>query len=1166
MANQVFEINEEAKPLSSNRFTRADWSFVGWMKEAGGKVVYTNGQVVTGADLTTRTNSTVKLYAKWTYSGDLWNYIDTSGVEWTFSVSSNGVATIMNVGSDMYAAAISTCTTGAITVPSRVFTNHVAVTVNAIGEWAFERCAKVTSVKIPASVEEIGESAFRNCTALKKVTFGSNLMIEAIPARCFSGCTSLKSITIPYSVIEIGEFAFAGCKSLSPAIVIPENVDVMGSCVFTNCTSLKVVRYCGGEPSEVSEDVYAGTSRLLRTGILKAQSKNWTEDGKLPAEWNSRKTGWWLSGAPTICTVTFNPNGGSDKTTRKVVKGHALVNLPEEPTPPDYVTADGEEADFAFLGWRTKKAGGTAVTERTVIKKTMTVYARWNWDGDDMSEDTAADYDSWFFPGEAEESEEGETEPANPSDTGSDEDITSFDPIDLSRSSSYVGIILNADATSLEDIMAGTNLTVLGKISVKIEKGKTKSGVTNSTVTAIATCNGIRQTFTGVMQNGWTVTLADIYDAEDTMSLTFGADGMSGTWGDSIIQGARNAFGQSKSAGAVKLACYYRRKWKVPVESDIGSVSLTVTFDKKGVATIAGKWKGAKFSVKATLISAEEGAYLPLVFSLPKNGGSLALVLNLPEREYGAYELGGVWIDTHGNAHEVLGSKEGALTVVKDVGRTLVVGVSMSDTLSVSGYQFSASGLPPGIKLSKAGKMSGVPKKAGVYHAKITAKSNKGNRSQSVCATFDVEPLPFWARGTFSGYVNTENSLPGGVTMNVSSVGKISGKIVLDGKRWTFAAKSYEGDAEEDQDDNTGEDELGDSTEKDSSVPSVFEILATAKCGKQRKKLELSVSEDGVAGVLEDEGDVNLYRHGLFRLDEDMKELLSDIVGAYTVSMEVPDSTVGYGYLSLSVNSKGTVKYAGKMADGIAVSGSSPLLNGDEGPFARLFATPSDYKKGGVFALLDFIVPTNSPTVKVVSTNGVWVSAASNTGFDRTFQAVGGYYDTLNGLMLYYETNQMFSAVAPTNLDVVVENKAKKNGKWVTRTVTRTVSDEVPHDWEDIGVAFDDNGKAIISGKQDNGTDLKFSFTRATGVFSGSFRCRSVDGEALKFPFAGVALLGGDMEGLRGYYLLNRKGTTSENRTYTYRESRPVVFKKDMTTESSGEDPGDEEASGQGTP
>ena len=1144
MANQIFEVGEAAKPLSSNRFARVDWSFVGWMTKADGKVVYTNAQVVAGTDLTSRTNSTVNLYAKWAYSGILWDYTDADGIVWTFSVSSNGVATIMNIGSDMYAAAISTWTAGAITVPSRVFTNHVAVTVKAIGERAFERCAKVTSVKIPASVEEIGESAFRNCAALKKVTFGSNLAIEAIPARCFSGCTALKSISIPYSVTEIGEFAFAGCKSLSPAIVIPENVDAMGSCVFTNCANLKIVRYCGGEPSEVADDVYAGTSRLLRTGVLKAQRKEWAEDGKLPAEWKSRKTGWWLSDTPTICSVTFKPNGGTGEATRRVVKGHALINLPEEPTAPAYATADGEEADFTFLGWRTKKTGGSAVTERTVIKKSMTAYARWAWDGEDLSEETADDYDSWFFPGESEESAAGEAESPSPGEGGGDEESDSsaegaFDPINTALANSYVGIILDAEAASLEDIIAGTNQTILGKISVKVAKGKVKSGVTNSMVTATVACNGVRQVFTGVMQNGWTVTLADVYDAEDTMSLTFGADGMSGTWGDNIIQGARNAFGQSKSAGAVKLACYYRRTWKVPVESEIGSTSLTVTFDKKGVATISGKWKGVKFSVKSTLISAEEGAYLPLVFSLPKDGGSLALVLKLPEREYGAYELGGAWVDVHGNAHEVEGSKEGTETVIKDAGRTLVVGVRLSETLSVSGYQFAASGLPPGIKLSKSGKMSGIPTKAGVYHAKITAKSKKG--AQSVCATFDVKPLPFWARGAFSGYVSNGDGLPGGMTMNVSSVGKISGKIVLDGKKWTFAAKSYEGEAEDEQDDGAGEEEAGDSTETVSSVPAVFEILTTAKCGKKSKALELSVSEEGVIGVLDDDGDVNLYRHGLFTRDADMKEQLYEVAGAYTVSMEVPDSKVGYGYLSLSVDSKGAVKYAGKMADGMVVSGSTPLLNGDMAPFARLFATPSAYKNGGVFALLDFIVSTNGPTT-VVSTNGVWVSAAANAGFARTFQAVGCYYDKLNGMMLYYETNQMFSAVAPTNLDVVVESKTKKKRKLVAHPVTRTISDEVPSDWGKLGVTFEDNGKAIISGKEKGGADMAFSFTRATGVFSGSFCCRDVNGEALKFPFAGVALLGGDVVGLRGYYLLNRMGMTSAKKTYTYRESRPVVF------------------------
>ena len=52
------------RALPGNAFTRTGFSFGGWARSAGGAVVFKNGQTV--VNLTTATNSTVVLYAKWT--------------------------------------------------------------------------------------------------------------------------------------------------------------------------------------------------------------------------------------------------------------------------------------------------------------------------------------------------------------------------------------------------------------------------------------------------------------------------------------------------------------------------------------------------------------------------------------------------------------------------------------------------------------------------------------------------------------------------------------------------------------------------------------------------------------------------------------------------------------------------------------------------------------------------------------------------------------------------------------------------------------------------------------------------------------------------------------------------------------------------------------------
>lgn len=63
MSSQNFTYGT-AQNLTSNAFTRSDYTFDGWATSSGGDVVYTDGQNV--SNLTTTDGATVELYAKWT--------------------------------------------------------------------------------------------------------------------------------------------------------------------------------------------------------------------------------------------------------------------------------------------------------------------------------------------------------------------------------------------------------------------------------------------------------------------------------------------------------------------------------------------------------------------------------------------------------------------------------------------------------------------------------------------------------------------------------------------------------------------------------------------------------------------------------------------------------------------------------------------------------------------------------------------------------------------------------------------------------------------------------------------------------------------------------------------------------------------------------------------
>ena len=126
----------------------------------------------------------------------------------------------------------------AVTIPSVVNVNGVAVKVTAIDAKAFKGNKKIKSVTIGANVKAIPNNAFTNCTALTKVKIGNN--VTSIGKNAFAGCKKLKTVTIGKNVTKIGANAFKGCKALQK-ITIPAKVKSIGAGAFAKCSKLKLV-------------------------------------------------------------------------------------------------------------------------------------------------------------------------------------------------------------------------------------------------------------------------------------------------------------------------------------------------------------------------------------------------------------------------------------------------------------------------------------------------------------------------------------------------------------------------------------------------------------------------------------------------------------------------------------------------------------------------------------------------------------------------------------------------------------------------------------------------------------------------------------------------------------------------------------------------------------
>ena len=106
----------------------------------------------------------------------------------------------------------------------------ISENVTSIGDGAFYGCSGLTSISLPESVTSIGKGAFSGCSGLTETVYTSKLFarlpvsfqgeyvipstFETICGEAFSGCSGLTSITIPENVTNIGDYAFRGCTGI----------------------------------------------------------------------------------------------------------------------------------------------------------------------------------------------------------------------------------------------------------------------------------------------------------------------------------------------------------------------------------------------------------------------------------------------------------------------------------------------------------------------------------------------------------------------------------------------------------------------------------------------------------------------------------------------------------------------------------------------------------------------------------------------------------------------------------------------------------------------------------------------------------------------------------------------------------------------------------------
>lgn len=476
------------------------------------------------------------------------------------------------------------------------------------------------------------------------------------------------------------------------------------------------------------------------------------------------------------------------------------------------------------------------------------------------------------------------------------------------------------------------------------------------------------------------------------------------------------------------------------------------------------------------------------------------------------------------------------------------IGVSYSLPIAFSNSTpktVRCSNLPSGLRYdSSSEEIAGTPTRAGEYTVRITAISYS-----RVTVTRDiiinVTELPEWAQGDFSGFRSCNSSSnacdSGSVSMSVSSRGRISGKLALNGDSYRFKASGYT-----------------------ACVASNFVINVDATHRNQEIPLELTVSKiDFGTNAIQHAKCVGTFTNNCDLSDEivmyrniwdndGIGEIIPFPEGYYTANFIPSTNLYGSGYMTVTVDKRRGVRVAGSLADGRSYSSSCELLVDEStNTFFVVYSSPSTYKGGSIFGVIELItLDSDQPYLALRDQNDIsWSSynpkatGVYGEGFDRSLQLKGGWYSSAVELSEYY-----LNATTPDG-EVVPEYKDAAAIAWSPTE-------------QEIDISTNQSGHLtglIVKGPgediEGNDISLSLSLVPATGLFRGRFKMwfdsngrnvgKSLNVKGVITPTHSAELIGDPLG--RGYYLWRDKAVYEDaygrSRSYSYKPSYDFILK-----------------------
>lgn len=497
----------------------------------------------------------------------------------------------------------------------------------------------------------------------------------------------------------------------------------------------------------------------------------------------------------------------------------------------------------------------------------------------------------------------------------------------------------------------------------------------------------------------------------------------------------------------------------------------------------------------------------------------------------------------------------------------LVEGVSMRFYLEADeGDAVSCSlidgELPPGV-IVKSGKckFQGVPVKAGEYSVLMQVITASG-AAETLRLEFDVAQMGS-ASGSFSGVITESGSaLDAGFprvgflkSLTVSESGAVSAEVKINGAKYKFAADSFDG-IDEDDDNFYRTTLTSDSIIDGVTYANTLELkirrgdpddLETLGKVAGTARLTLNIAEDGIVKEV-------VYSGELVRdnsANADWLAAAARFAGYYTVSLVPfgvdPSDGVpcGNGYLTMTVDASGMAKYAGLLADGTAVSGSSKIaLRGDIADVKScaalvpvgLYSSPWSF--GGTLRLV-WAEDSDGNTAMIVDSRSSleWnkdgaKSSYDGQGFRIELRPTGGWYNTLVNLQTYY-LNRDFTVEAQA-VDGIPSEMLPSGNTYTADTMPHGVNvtlgrSALTPDARSL-VAAEEGSALYDLAASVNPWKVKTKFVPETGLVTGTFKAWSDGTTQSQFATLnhyGVLLMNHDgfspLEGevwTAGFYLL----------------------------------------------